>query len=263
MTKRWGVIGCGWLGLAFAKHLIKNGFEVIGSTTSPDKTEKLRNSGISPVLLSLTEGPIPEHEFEKCDYILLNVPPSTLKEEYADQLTNLTAQFNSVSKIIFISSTSVYADKNQIATEEDVLDGEGRNATYIIQAEKSLINKLKERLTIIRMAGLVGGERHPVKFMSGKHYENGKNKVNLIHLDDCIGIIDKVIQENFFGKIINGCTQEHPTKKEYYSWAAEQLNIPAPTFAENEGKWKEVSNKKSTHSLKYNYKYSSPFDFPI
>lgn len=263
MRKHWGIIGCGWLGLPFAKHLIENGNEVIGSTTSPEKMEILRKSGITPVLLSLQADNTSKNEFKTCDYILLNIPPSSLKDYYAKTLLNLVDQFNSDSRVIFISSTSVYADKNQAAEEQDELDGEGRNAPYIIHAEKALQQELKERLTIIRMAGLVGGDRHPAKFMSGKSYDSGLNKINLIHLEDCVGLIDQVVKQNYFGEILNGCTTEHPSKMDYYTYAANQMDITPPSFQKNERKWKKVSNKKSKTSLNYNYKYGSPFDFPI
>lgn len=259
----WGVIGCGWLGLPFAKHLILKGNKVIGSTTSAEKMEVLRKEGVSPLLLSANNN-VQQHEvLSSCNYILLNIPPSTLKENYASAMLNICTQLSPKSKVIFISSTSVYADKNQTASEIDALDGNGRNAAYIIEAENKLKKALKERLTIIRMAGLVGGERHPAKFMSGKKYEHGKNKVNLIHLDDCIGLIDKVAKENYFGEIINGCSSEHPTKMDYYTWAADQIKITPPTFNQEEGKWKKISNKKSTSSLNYNYKYESPYEFPL
>lgn len=261
MKNCWGVIGCGWLGLPFAKHLIQNGNKVIGSTTSTEKIKVLRDEGITPVLLSANKGDLKQDILNPCNYILLNIPPSSLKEKYAEVLLHLTDQFNSEAKVVFISSTSVYADKNQVAKETDELDGEGRNAPYIIEAEKALQQSLKERLTIIRMAGLVGGERHPAKYMSGKNYDNGKDKINLIHLDDCIGLINKVSQQNYFGETLNGSSTEHPTKMDYYRWAAEQLGIDPPIFQNTEGNWKEVSNKKSKISLKYNYKYNSPYEF--
>jgi nucleoside-diphosphate-sugar epimerase len=113
MGKRWGVIGCGWLGLPFAQHLIESGDEVIGSTTSLEKTETLREAGIIPVLLSLKKDSTPKNEFKNCDYVLLNIPPSSLKDNYANNLLNLVVQFNPETRVIFISSTSVYADKNQ------------------------------------------------------------------------------------------------------------------------------------------------------
>lgn len=263
MENGWGVIGCGWLGLPFAKHLIENGNKVIGTTTSKEKMEVLRNAGISPVLFSADGNERIGDIFNSCNFILLNIPPSSLREKYSGKLLSLAKQFHPESKVIFISSTSVYADKNQEAIETDELDGEGRNAPYIIETERALKQHLKERLSIIRMAGLVGGERHPAKFMSGKSYQNGKNKINLIHLDDCIGLIDKVSNENFFGEILNGCSTEHPTKKDYYTWAAQKMNITPPNFEENESQWKEVSNKKCKTSLKYSYKYDSPFEFPI
>lgn len=263
MENCWGVIGCGWLGLPFAKHLIQNGNKVIGSTTSHEKMEVLRNAGIAPVLLSASKSDEQKNVFSPCNYILLNIPPSSLKENYADVMLHLSHQFPSEAKVIFISSTSVYADKNQIATETDELDGDGRNAPYIIEAEKALQQSLKDRLTIIRMAGLVGGDRHPGKFMSGKTYNNGRDKINLIHLEDCIGLTDKVAQQNFFGETLNGCSTEHPSKMEYYAWAAKQIGIDSPIFQNNEGKWKEVSNKKTKTSLSYNYKYNSPYEFPL
>jgi nucleoside-diphosphate-sugar epimerase len=263
MENCWGVIGCGWLGMPFAKHLIHKGNKVIGSTSSTEKMEVLRKEGISPLLLSANDS-VQQHDvLSSCNYILLNIPPSTLKENYADTMLQICNQFNSESKVIFISSTSVYADTNQTASETDKLDGEGRNASYIIETEKVLQQLLKERLTIIRMAGLVGEGRHPTKFMSGKKYDHGKNKVNLIHLDDCIGLIDKVAQENYFGEIINGCSTEHPTKMEYYTWAAEQMGIAPPVFNEDEGTWKKISNNKSKSSLNYKYKYATPYEFPL
>jgi nucleoside-diphosphate-sugar epimerase len=263
MENCWGVIGCGWLGMPFAENLVKNGNKVIGSTTSPEKMGPLRDAGITPILLSVEKNDDPLNDFSSCNYILLNIPPSSLKEKFAEAMVSLSLHFHPKAKIIFISSTSVYADKNQTAKESDELDGEARNALYIIEAEKSLQKALKERLTIIRMAGLVGAERHPAKFMSGKTYDNGKNKINLIHLEDCIGLIDKVVQQNYFGEILNGCSTEHPAKMEYYAWAADQIDITPPVFKDNEGKWKKISNKKSKTSLKYNYKYSTPYEFPI
>lgn len=263
MRNSWGVIGCGWLGLPFAKHLINKGDKVIGTTTSKDKIELLKNAGISPVLLPSANNSKPNNIFNDCNYALLNIPPSSLKEKYADEMLRLCSLFNSESQIIFISSVSVYADKNQTVTENDNLDGDSRNAPYIVEAEKKLQQSLKERLTIIRMAGLIGAGRHPVKYMSGKNYENGKDKVNLIHLDDCIGLIKKVVEQNYFGETINGCSTEHPKKMDYYTWAAHKMNIIPPTFDDKEGKWKKVSNDKSKNSLNYNYKYESPYDFPI
>lgn len=263
MENCWGVIGCGWLGMPFAKHLIKDGNKVVGSTTSTEKMAVLRDAGISPVLFSADGKDKLEEIFNSCSYILLNIPPSSLKKNYADTMLHITNQLQSTAKIIFISSTSVYADKNQEAKETDELDGEGRNAPYIIEAEQALKNSLKERLTIIRMAGLVGGDRHPAKYMSGKSYDNGKDKINLIHLDDCIGLINEVVKQNYFGQTLNGCSTEHPTKIDYYTWAAKKMKITPPIFQKKEGNWKEVSNKKSKNSLKYLYKYNSPFDFPI
>ena len=52
------ILGCGWLGLPLAKTLLENDFSVKGSTTSNDKLSMLKNSGIQPYLISVTEDEI-------------------------------------------------------------------------------------------------------------------------------------------------------------------------------------------------------------
>ncbi|MDX1653540.1 MAG: NAD(P)-binding domain-containing protein [Brumimicrobium sp.] len=257
----FAVVGCGWLGLPVAQKLISGGNVVYGSTSTPQKMDLLRKENIRPILLTENDFYREQEWLKKCKVLLLNIPPSSFKESYADAMITLVRNLSSDARVIFISSTSVYGDHNQIAREDDTPDGTGRNAPYVIEAENSLKRNLKERLTIVRMAGLVGKKRHPVKHMSGKNYTGGKVPVNLIHLDDAVGLVLKIIEKEYWDELLNGCASKHPVKSDYYTKQAQKLGIKEPTFSMEEESYKLVSNERSVKELKYTYIFDDPENF--
>ena len=90
-----------------------------------------------------------------------------------------------------------------------------------ITIQRSIVNK-----TIIRFAGLFDNDRNPVKFFAGrKNIPGGNIPINLIHRKDCINIIYQVIIQNVRNEIFNACSDFHPGKREFYTFAAEKLNM--------------------------------------
>ena len=47
------IIGCGWVGMPLAEHLIKLNYSVTGSTTDSQKRKDLINQQITPCLLKI------------------------------------------------------------------------------------------------------------------------------------------------------------------------------------------------------------------
>ncbi len=254
------VIGCGWLGLPLAVSLVKKNHTVFGTTTSINKIPYLKELGISSFVLDLSE-PIEKNKIEflnQSDLVIINIPPSKLKgqKSYSDYLLEFVKLTQTSTKIILISTTGVYPDAIQIADESYEFKLEDLEKETV-QAEIKLKDFLANRLTIIRLAGLIGADRHPVKFLAGKKdIPNGNAPINLIHQDDAIGIINKVIAENYWGEIINGCYPSHPVKSKYYMNKAISLDLVPPLFLNQGEKFKKVSEKKSIRDL--NYSYSSP-----
>ncbi|RFC55842.1 NAD(P)-binding domain-containing protein [Brumimicrobium aurantiacum] len=257
----YGVVGCGWLGTPVAEDWISQGKIVHGTTTSPEKIEQLQKKGIHTHLLT-KENYTQQEWLNQCDVLLLNIPPSSLKENYGNYLLKIVQQLNSSAKIIFIGSTSVYANKNQIVTEDDPLDGTMRNAAFLIEAEKILSDFSGDRLTILRMSGLVGEDRNPVKYMSGRTISGGNEPVNLIHQEDCIRLINFVLENSIWGEQLNAAAPKHPTKRDYYSFAANQLNMELPLFDEEEKEYKIIGNDKLTNCYGFNFRYLDPYTFP-
>ena len=78
--------------------------------------------------------------------------------------------------------------------------------------------------------------------------------VNLIHRDDCIHIIRKIIEQNVWSEDFNCCADSHPTKQEFYSKVMFEQNLSLPKFERsNPKKFKLISNQKVKELLDYQF----------
>lgn len=265
------ILGCGWLGLPLAEHLRDAGHRIKGSTTSQKKLELLKGKNITPFLLKLN----PEVECESCedfwdsDILVLNIPSrgyNDIETFHPKQISSVIEKLKSspVKFVIFISSTSVYPEKPGLVYEEDVQMGNATRASgnALLKAEKLLVKQRNFATTIVRFGGLYGYDRHPASFLAGrKNLDRGNAPVNLIHRDDCIGIIHEVIEQNKRDEIFNGVSDGHPPRKMFYPAVAELLNLEPPTFEKDEEEnYKIVSNQKIKEMLGYTFTYPNPMD---
>ncbi|HQE34305.1 MAG TPA: SDR family oxidoreductase [Flavobacterium alvei] len=257
------ILGCGWLGLPLAKVLLGNRFSVKGSTTSVDKISILENLGIQAFQMELAETKIQgevDSFLENSKILLIDIPPKLRgisKENFVAKIENAIPfiEKSSVENVIFISSTSVYGEDNLVVTEETKLNPDTESGKQLVQAEQILQSNKNFKTTILRFGGLIGEDRHPIKFLAGrKNIENPYAPINLIHQDDCIGIILKIIESNSWNETFNAVTPFHPTRKEYYTQKAIDLKLDLPEFnVENSILGKTISSLKIENLLKYSF----------
>ncbi len=233
------VLGCGWLGLPLAKDLINRGHVVKGSTTSQEKLHDLTAQGIIPFQIKLFEegiqGDIASF-LDDSQVLIIDIPPGLRKdpaENYIAKIGRLKEHIerSSIQQVIFISSTSVFKDGESmpVYTEEDIPNGIGVNSEQLIGTEK-LISSDNYSTSIIRFGGLIGPGRHPVNYLSGrKNVKNPNASVNLIHLEDCVGLIDNILDSGLNG-IFHGVYPEHPAKEAYYKEIAQKKDLALPQF---------------------------------
>lgn len=262
--RKISILGCGWLGLPLAKTLLEKGFSINGSTTSHDKITVLREAGINPFLLVVNSKNIKGEIIpflEDCEILIIDIPPKLrgeTSESFVEKmkiLLPLVAE-SAVQKVIFISSTSVYSDDNGIILEDSIAKPDSENGIQLLQAENLLRQSTAFQTTIIRFGGLIGNDRHPVKYLAGKkNIENPEAPVNLIHQKDCIGIILQVIQKNSWNETYNAVAPFHPTRKEYYEQKAAELHLALPEFEANSHKGKIISSEKVENLLGYSFFY--------
>lgn len=240
--KQISILGCGWLGLPLAKALIENGFRVNGSTTSQAKISILKQVLIHPFLIRLEEdktaGEI--HSFlNNSSVLIIDIPPKlrgNSTESFTAKIQTLIPfiEESSVEKVIFVSSTSVYADDNYEVTEETQPHPETESGKQLLEVEFLLQKNSHFQTTVVRFGGLIGEDRHPVHFLSGrKNLENPDASINLIHQKDCIGILLKIIERECWNETFNAVAPHHPTRKNYYLQKAAELGLPLPEFNQN------------------------------
>jgi nucleoside-diphosphate-sugar epimerase len=262
------ILGCGWLGVPLAKHLIEKGFSVKGSVTSVEKLELLRNEGILPFqfVLNETSVHISDPEFFDCDVLIISIPPRRIEgieRVFPAQIAQLVpfVRKHGIRKVIFISSTSVYPDHLQTAQEGDVFPPDKESGKALLLAE-NLLNKQSDfETTILRFGGLIGADRNPARFLLKAQRAIANTPVNLIHLDDCIGIILAIIDQELWGETLNASSPEHPYKKNFYGKAARISNLPEPLISEQSEAYKIVDSSKLIRLLDYQFKYPSPMDY--
>jgi len=257
--KTISLLGCGWLGIPLAEALIQKGFIVKGSTTSANKLPILQNKGIEPFLIA-TETDAVEGDvalfLKDSDVLIIDIPP---RLHFSQKMAALVPfiQDSGLKKVLLVGSVGVYDDANSTVTEADIPNPKTEKSKQLFDAENLLRGNSHFQTTIVRFGGLIGGNRHPVKFLSGKtDLENPDAPVNLIHLHDCIGIILKIIETETWGETFNAASPYHPTREDYYTQKAAEFDLIAPRFnhsAASSGK--TIDSSKLQQMLGYTFQF--------
>lgn len=322
--QRISILGCGWLGFPLGRELLNNNHFVRGSTATKEKIPLLEEAGIEPYYLRLDPRISGDDviSFFDVDSVVLNIPPPRVEDRTTFMLQQgeeLLSYINSspVKRLVMVSSTGVYGSRNQDADENDPHPPETENGKGLLAMEQQLTEGLQSSVAVVRMAGLIGPERHPGRFLSerssrgkssggtdksgahknsgksgnekflnnssaddnsgrgsigesggisgsshkGKISGNGEEPVNLIHLEDAIGVIIALLQQPDITGIFNACSLEHPTRKEFYSRAAEKLGFELPVFTGNRPRpWKRIISEKLRRRTGYRFVFDNPID---
>jgi nucleoside-diphosphate-sugar epimerase len=265
------ILGCGWFGLPLAKSLLSKGYNVKGSTTSATKLKTLKEAEIIPFQIQLNEqeiiGNISDFLYET-DVLIIAIPPGLRKEILSSEMTFMNKmktlipyiENSGIQKVLFVSSTSVYGDRFPIVeyTESTQTHPDTESGRQLVLSEKLLQSNIHFKTTVIRFGGLLGEDRHPIKFLAGRtQIENPDGPVNLIQREDCIGIMIKALDfacKDKWGETFNAVAPQHPTRKTYYQKKAQQFNLPLPNFVEDtKSKGKIISSKKVETILDYSF----------
>jgi nucleoside-diphosphate-sugar epimerase len=266
------ILGCGWFGLPLAKSLLSKGYNVKGSTTSATKLKTLKEAEIIPFQIQLNEQEIIGNVsafLHETDVLIIAIPPGLRKEilsseemTFMNKMKTLIPYIekSGIQKVLFVSSTSVYGDRFPIVeyTESTQTHPDTESGRQLVLSEKLLQSNIHFKTSVIRFGGLLGEDRHPIKFLAGRtQIENPDGPVNLIQKEDCIGIIIKALDfacKDKWGETFNAVAPQHPTRKTYYQKKAQQFNLPLPNFVEDtKSKGKIISSKKVETILDYSF----------
>ncbi|OED38523.1 hypothetical protein AB834_00800 [PVC group bacterium (ex Bugula neritina AB1)] len=255
-------LGCGWLGLPLADLFFKKGWLVSASTTSSNKESLFKKHGFTPYNINIYKEYSTDSNFWQSDILCITIPfkrslidpwiyPSALEKVL------ICASFSKIKHILFTSSTSIYSNTFEECDEKAPI-GESERSKALYAAENTILKEKKISSTILRLAGLIGPERQPGKFWrNNKLCQSPNQPVNLVHLEDVIAIIEKIIDKNKWGYIFNVATDGHPLKKDFYTRESKKIGKPVPSFAstsDTDAK-KVVLNKYLKKELSFDFKH--------
>ena len=225
------------------------GYRLKISTTSPDRLPKLAALPGEACIVDIGKPRYDIDAFLQSHTLIVNITSRDI-----DGFERLVRKIEAseIEAVLFVSSTSVYPASCKVVSETA---GEESPDHPLVIIENLFRHSEQFRTTIVRFAGLIGGIRHPGRFFrGGKIVKSPDANVNLIHRDDCINILDRIIVNDIWGETFNACADSHPSKREFYSHAAKMMAAPLPEFEDSDdGSFKIIDNRKLKRVLGYEF----------
>lgn len=233
MNNSVGIIGAGWLGKVLAQTLMGRGFSVTTTAQSNERLESLRGDDIAAEKFCLP------FDFIKNDIshvkaflqktLVVCIPPQLKKGriDYPLKISQIVraAELGKVEHLILLSTTAIYNGLSGEVDESSSLQPEAEKVAVLLEAEENA-SAFKGRTSVLRLAGLIGPNRHPGQFFrKGRTLKDPQVCVNLIHQTDVIGLILGLIESESCSGTFNGVSATHISKGQFYQMSAQSLNI--------------------------------------
>lgn len=217
---------------------------------------ELKSYSIDPFIVDIQNLEDTIQDFLQADILVVNIPSKNIT---GFEKLIVEIEKSGVQSVIFVSSTSVYENTNKIIVESDAAESLHHPLVVI---ETLFTNSRQFNTTIVRFGGLIGYSRNPARFFSaGRQMLDPDAFVNLIHRDDCVEIIARIVARDVWGETFNCCTDTHPTKREFYTQVALASGVPAPQIADNGTQsFKIMSNEKVKSVLNYTFSHPDLMD---
>ncbi|WP_100644425.1 NAD(P)H-binding protein [Alteromonas facilis] len=266
------VIGCGWLGFPLAKQLLQCGYPVCGTSRAENKLSQLSEAGIDPVPLDIyTPQTQSINTLKTCDTWIICIAAGRRNANFEQYVKAVYAMMDhavasNTKHVIFVSTTSVYGNQAGSVNEDTLVQPTTDSGKAHVLIENYLRTVMPDKYSIVRCAGLVDRERHPVRTLSKKGTLSAPTRpVNLIHKRDVIEALLILVSK---GPLKDGtfllASPKHPTREDYYTWAAAQLSISPPAFLAASSV-DEIDNKvidaaRTFKRLGLSLRYESPYE---
>lgn len=249
--KNIAILGAGWLGKSLALHLQEKKHFVKVSVRSQEKASDLKALNINAHQLKIEEDKIVGERsfFESVDVLIVSLTPQST-EIFKTLITEI--EKNNIKKIILFSSTGIYADCEGLVNEESMLQLEVPKVKLLKDVEMLFLSNPAFETTVLRLAGLMGKNRHPVTFLAKKsQIDDGNEPVNMVDDLTILNYVEKIIDKNITTNIFNLVNDDHRTKEAFYTEAALNYNLKLAPFIQTENpKNRIVCNKKIKEHLK-------------
>ena len=263
------IAGCGYVGSALAVRLVAEGHAVWGLRRNPVPLPE----GVHPVAADLSDpqtlGALPGD----LDYVFYTAAAggydeSRYRAAYVDGPRNLLAALASqqqpVKRIFFTSSTGVYAQQDgEWVDETSPTEPTHFSGTMILEGEQVFCEGPFPS-TAVRLGGIYGpGRMQTLDRVRDRVVTCPAEPtyVNLIHREDCAGILHHLLHVENPEALYLGVDCEPAERGGLYRWIADLIGVPEPPTddAEPEGR-RARGNKRCSNArlLATGYAFAFP-----
>ena len=259
--KSISILGAGWLGFSLGEKLLQLNYQVNASTTQVEKLSAFERAGLKAFLIQLNDADEIDHSFWT-ETLILSFPPGKSGDysSYAIKVEHILKQLpETCQRVIMISSTSVYPKKTGHWKEDQLFEAETPEAQSILNAEEAVLSSNKQAI-ILRLSGLVGYDRNPARFGTSRLPAN--EPVNMIHRDDAIGVIIRMLELEYIEGIFNVCAPMHPNRQAFYEAGAKAMGIESPNLQTcDDALTRTIDCEKLVSETQYVFQKENPLDF--
>jgi nucleoside-diphosphate-sugar epimerase len=254
------IAGCGYIGQAAADLFHAAGWMVEGWTRSAE----------SAASLSAKPYPVREVDVSQAGQVAGCGPAGAgfdavvhcasssggdaemYRKVYLDGARNLLETFRG-SKLLFTSSTSVYAQRDGSWITEESETKPMRETSRILLETERLV--LADSGVVARLAGIYGPGRSALlnKFLKGTAIIDPENDrfVNQVHRDDIASAFLLLLSREAEGAQIYNVVDDQPIlQSECYRWLAQRLNRPLPPIGRSMQERKRGDSNKRVSNAK-------------
>lgn len=229
------IVGCGYSGLAIARLLVKQGIPVVGTTRDPARFSEIQSTGALPHLFQSQSARKTDQLPIGVDHAVICVgPPWNDPYDPTEDLARALLPLG-LKRVVYLSSTSVYGDKQGAWVDEDSectpSSSAGRRR---LAAENVLLSLAKTDdfpVVITRLPGIYGPQRSLLdRIRSGRFrlIAGQDSYSNRIHVDDLARGVMAALELGQTGRIYL-ITDNHPALlSEVAHYCAGLLHQPLP-----------------------------------
>jgi nucleoside-diphosphate-sugar epimerase len=251
------IAGCGYVGQAAADLFHASGWDVEGWTHSTESATSLSAKPYAVRGVNISQ----RAEVAECSGIfdaVIHCASSRggyariYRQVYLEGARNLLETFPE-SKLLFTSSTSVYAQRDGAWVTEESETKPTRDTSRILLEAEALV--LDHGGIVARLAGIYGPGRSALltKFLAGTAIIDSENDrfVNQVHRDDIASALFFLLNgKTETAQIFNVVDDESILQSQCYRWLAQRLNRPLPPIGKSKQQRKRGDSNKRVSNAK-------------
>lgn len=248
------IAGCGYVGEALTKRLTEGGHQVVALRRNGKHLPRNAAPVVADLLQPATLRALPPG----IDAVVYAASPGERTDEayrltYVVGLSNLLAEVTrskqSVSRVILVTSTAVYAQSdgswvNEAApTQPSHFSGQ-----RLLEAEDLLLGSPVASVAV-RLAGIYGPSRTRLvdRVQAGDAtFDPSRTRyTNRIHRDDCARALAHLLTLDAPAPVYVGVDDDPAPEREVLEWLAARLGVPSP----RPGNHRDAPNKRCSNGL--------------